>query len=125
MTTTSTTNHRDVPLPAGTTVGGDFDQWGHEFRIIWGDDRRVEATDISLAPTAAQLPDGSINTEGAVADMSPQIFIDRVADDGTNYECLRVSVEGAQNLAADLLKLADVIKGWIAAAAVPGPTLPQ
>src|SRR6478672_2404079 len=48
MTTTSTTNHPDVPLPAGTTVGGDFDQWGHEFRIIWGDDRRVEATDISL-----------------------------------------------------------------------------
>jgi len=51
-------------LPAGTTVHGDFDQWGYEFRNIWGDDRRVDATDISLAPCAAQLPDGSIDTEG-------------------------------------------------------------
>ena len=125
-TTTTTTNQTpDVPLPAGTTVHGDFDQWGYEFRNIWGDDRRVDATDISLAPCAAQLPDGSIDTEGAVADSPPQIFIDEVRADGARCECLRVSVEGALNLAADLLKLADVIKGWIAAAAVPGPTLPQ
>jgi len=96
-------------LPAGTTVHGDFDQWGYEFRNIWGDDRRVDATDISLAPCAAQLPDGSIDTEGAVADSPPQIFSDEVRADGARCECLRVSVEGALNLAADLLKLVDVI----------------
>jgi len=48
----------------------------------------------------------------AVADSPPQIFIDEVRADGARCECLRVSVEGALNLAADLLKLVDVIKGW-------------
>jgi len=48
----------NVPLPAGTTVLGDWDQWGYKFRFVEADQRRVEATNIRLAP-CAQLPDGS------------------------------------------------------------------
>jgi hypothetical protein len=108
----TTINTPDVPLPAGTTVLGDWDQWGHEFRLVWGDHRRVAATDISLSPCAAQLPDGSIDTEGAVAERAPQIFIDQAEDDGTRRQCLQVSMEGARHLVAALIAMIDEVDRW-------------
>jgi hypothetical protein len=113
--TTTTDPYPDVPPPAGTTTTlDDWKEWGYKFRFVWGDGRRVEATNIRLTPCAAQLPDGSIDAEGVVAEEPPSVFIDQVENDGTCRECLKVSVEGARNLAAALLDLVDAVDGWAA-----------
>ncbi len=56
MTTTPTTQHPDVPLPAGTHATSDFDDMGGEYRIVFTGRRRVEATDalgLSVSCSAA------------------------------------------------------------------------
>ena len=111
--TTTTTPHHDVPLPAGTTALSSFKDWGNEFRFVWREHRRVDATNIALTPCAAQLHDGSIDTDGAVSDEPPGVFIDEVEDDGEmGRKCLKVSVQGAKNLAAALIEAADAVDAW-------------
>jgi hypothetical protein len=93
----------DVPLPAGAHTLSTWEDWDNEFRILWGEGRRVEATNILLSPCAAQLPDGSIDTGGTVADEPAQVMIDELRD-GNSYDCLSVSVQGTRNLAQALIE---------------------
>lgn len=97
----------DVALPPGAhAVSG----WVCQFRIIWGAIQSVEGTNIELQPAASQLPDGSIDL--TTENEEPSVMIDRIAADGTRCDCLRVTAQGARNLAAGLLQAADVLDGW-------------
>jgi len=111
--TTTTNPYPDVALPAGAhTLSDDSaDDWPDKHRFAWGDARRVEATNFVAAPCAAQLADATIDTAGTVAGEPPCIFIDEVRD-GTVFDLLRVSVDGARSLATALNAAVDQIDGW-------------
>ena len=47
MTTTTTS---DVPPPSGAHTLSTWEEWGGDYRLVWGADRPVPASDISLAP---------------------------------------------------------------------------
>ena len=112
MFTTSTTNLPDVPLPPGTETytGWESDSNGTS-RIIWGDARTVEATDISLQAHAVQLADGSIDVNKQSGDR-PGIAIDEICD-GNTRDCLNVTLDGARHLVAALNALIDEVDGWL------------
>jgi hypothetical protein len=106
-----TTITPNPPLPAGTHTLSDWKDWDYLYRLLWGDMRLVEATNIGLSTTAAQLPDGSID-DGTVAE-EPAVIIDEFRD-GKRWDCLTVTVQGARNLATSLIAAADEIDGWSA-----------
>ena len=80
MTTTVTNPYPDVPIPAGAHILADWFEWDNNYRLVEGDARRVEGTNIVLSPCAAQLPDGSIDTEAAFTDQPPHVFIEELRD---------------------------------------------
>jgi hypothetical protein len=107
MTTTTTT---DVPPPSGAHTLSTWEEWGGDYRLVWGADRPVPASDISLAPHAVQLRDGSID-DGAVAE-PPGIAVEEVDDDGRRGEHFSITAQGARNLAQALIEAAELIDGW-------------
>ena len=108
MTTTTTTS--DVPLPSVTHTLSTFEEWGGDYRVVWGDARPVPAANISLQPHAVQLRDGTI--DDGTAEEPPRIAIDKILGDGNFADCLSVTVQGARNLAEALLAAADELDGW-------------
>jgi hypothetical protein len=107
MTTTTTS---EVPPPSGAHTLSTWEEWGGDYRVVWGADRLVPASDISLAPHAVQLRDGSID-DGAVAEPLG-IAVEEIGDDGRRGEHFSVTVQGARNLAEALLAAADELDGW-------------
>jgi hypothetical protein len=73
---TTTTTIPDVPPPSGAHTLSTWEEWGGDYRLVWGTDRPVPASIISLAPHAVQLRDGSID-DGAVAE-PPGIAVEEV-----------------------------------------------
>ena len=73
-------------------------------------DHRVEGTKVVLSPTATQLPDGSIDTTGAVSE-APSVMIYELVD-GDLHECMRISLEEARKLAPALLEVVDELDRW-------------
>ena len=73
---------RDVAPPAGAEAMCDWADWGNEFRFVTAD-HRVEGTNFVLSPCAAQLPDGSIDTETTVTNDPPHVTIYEFADGET------------------------------------------
>jgi uncharacterized protein YaaN involved in tellurite resistance len=96
---TTTTPH--VPLPPGTHVISDWDQWGHKYRVVSTAERRVETTNFLISTTAVQLPDGTIERDDA--DDRPSIWIDQLVD-GQKRDQIKVTLEDAIRLADELLK---------------------
>jgi hypothetical protein len=72
----------------------------------------VSASDISLAPHAVQLRDGTID-DGTIYE-PPGISVEEVGDDGRRGEHFSVTVQGARNLAQALIEAADGLDGWAA-----------
>jgi hypothetical protein len=102
----------DVDLPPRTEA---YTDWMHDsdgaHRIIWGDARQVDTTQVSLQPHAIQLADGSMEVNTESAGDRPGIAIDEVRD-GKIWEHLNVTVEGARALTQALLEAADEVEGW-------------
>jgi hypothetical protein len=109
--TERTNPQAEVPLPPGAHTLSTWADWDDLYRIVWGESRRVEGTQIVLSPCAPQLPDGSIEISGALSDEVTAIMIDEIRD-GATCDCLSVTVAGARNLAQALTAAADEIDGW-------------
>ena len=62
MTTTATNPYPNIAPPGGAETLCDWADWDDEFRFVFSE-TRVEGTNFVLSPCAAQLPDGSIDTE--------------------------------------------------------------
>jgi len=62
-------------------------------------------------PFAVQLPDGSLDLDGTVAE-PPGMFIDELRSDGQATERLNITVHAARDLAQALLEAADEIDRW-------------
>ena len=67
MTTTATNPYPNIAPPAGAEAMCDWADWDNEFRFVFSK-TRVDGTNFVLSPCAAQLPDGSIDTEGLVSE---------------------------------------------------------
>ena len=65
----------------------------------------------TLSPTAAQLPDGSIDTEATVTTAPPHVTIYELVD-GEMHEGLRVNLKDASKRAQALREAADEIDRW-------------
>ena len=89
---TTTPNVPFVPLPPGVEDFDDWRNWNYEYRLIWGAEREVESfTDdahrahersIIVAPCAAPLPDGSVNTNDRAACAPVVVLHGKDADGG-------------------------------------------
>ncbi len=93
MTTSTSTS--DVPLPPGTHTLSTCEYWGGDYRIVWGADRPVPVANISLAPHAVQLRDGTID-DGMVEE-PPGIAVDEIGDDGRRGEHFSVTIQGGSD----------------------------
>lgn len=102
---TQTPDPEQIPLPAGAKSADDWSDWGHDFRFVWGERRPVDGTNLALMTCSAQLPNGSIDATGEVAEL-PVVFIDEIRD-GQIHEGLKVTAQGARQLARALIAAAD------------------
>ena len=66
----------------------------------------VDGTNFVLSPCAAQLPDGSIDTDATVTNDPPHVTIYELVD-GNMHEGMRVDLKDARKLAQALLEAAD------------------
>jgi hypothetical protein len=92
MTITTTP---DVPLPEGAFLFDDGDGWedsGGEYRLVWGDARSAESSNISVQPVAVQLRDGSVPIDG-VDGQRPVIHVDEL-ENGVSCDRLTRSYGG-------------------------------
>jgi hypothetical protein len=69
----------------------------NEFRFVISESG-VDGTNLVLSPVAAQIPDGSIDTEATVTTDRPHVTIYEFAD-GDTHERLRVNLKDARKLA--------------------------
>ena len=103
MNTTATTTDQSVPFPVDSAtrpccggIGGhtqscpvpnivppadaeamcDWADWDNEFRFVYQQSPRRRDEFSSLSPCAAQLPDGSIDTDATVTTDPPHMDID-------------------------------------------------
>jgi hypothetical protein len=111
QTATSAHPYPDVQLPPGAHTLSTWADWDGLYRLVWGDSVLLKDTSIVLSTSAPQLPDGSADTAGVVADEVTAILIGEIRD-GASYDCLSGSVQGARNLAQALKTAAHEIKGW-------------
>ena len=114
MTTTTTYPFPDFAPPAGENASNDWHETDNAYRFVWGENRRVEATDLSVSTCATQLPDGSIEPAGIDSETAPVVCIDTIKD-GVTSECLTLSLEGAQSLMAALAEAIAELDRWVAA----------
>ena len=75
----------------------DWADWDNDFRFVFSK-TRVDGTNFVLSPTAAQLPDGSIDTEATVTTAPPHVTIYELVD-GEMHEGLRVNLKDASKRA--------------------------
>lgn len=105
-------------IPASTGTNDDWSDWDHNYRLVWGERRPVQATNLAIMTCSAQLPNGSFDAAGEVAE-PPAIFIDEIRD-GRNCDCLTVTVAGARELAQALIAAANEIDILVDAPSRPG-----
>jgi hypothetical protein len=108
--TTQTNSYPNIVPPVGAETLCEWADWGNEYRFVTND-HRVEGTNIVLSPCAAQLPDGSIDTEATVASDPPHVTIYEITN-GHTWERMRVDLTDARKLAQALLDAADEIDRW-------------
>jgi hypothetical protein len=91
-----TTPLPDVPLPAGATVAGEWNDtaFPDPWRVIHGPDRSITDHDVCVAATACQHADG------------------RLSDVAVRMRCFELNSDQARELAAALLEAAAEIEGW-------------
>ncbi len=111
MSTTTTTNpYPNIAPPAGAEAMCDWADWDNEFRFVFSK-TRADGTNFVLWPCAAQLPDGSIDTEATVTNDPPHVDINELVD-GRLHERMRVDLKDARKLAQALLEAADELDRW-------------
>ena len=79
MTTTSINPYPNIVPPADAEAMCDWADWDNEFRFA-SPKIRVDGTNFVLSPCAAQLPDGSIDTEATVTNDPPHMDIYELVD---------------------------------------------
>lgn len=89
----------NVPIPAGTTVGSDFEEYGDDCRSISGANRVVADSSVSVWTAAEQQRDGTVH-------------LGRVGIDDDRTQLLTLSADEARALAAVLIEAADELDGW-------------
>ena len=113
MTTTITNPYPNIALPAGARILADWSDWGNEFRFVFSE-TRVDGMNLVVSPCAAQLPDGSIDTEATVTTDPPHVDIYELVD-GDMHERLRVNLRDAGKFAQALLDAFVAIERWTTA----------
>ena len=109
MTTTTTNPHPNIAPPAGAETLCTWADWDNEFRFVFSE-TRVDGTNFVLSPCAAQLPDGSIDTDATVTNDPPHVTIYLV--DGQMHEGLRVGLKDARKLVKALSDAVDRLDRW-------------
>jgi hypothetical protein len=110
MTTITNPYPNIIVPPAGAEPLSEWADWGNEFRFVFSE-TRVEGTAFVLSPCAAQLPDGSIDTECTATNDPPHVTIYELVD-GNMHERLRVDLKDAGKLIQALTEAADELVRW-------------
>lgn len=91
--------HPDVPIPAGTTVSSDFEEYGDDCRSVAGANRPIGDSSVSVWTAAEQGRDGTVGRG-------------RVGIDDGRTQLLTIFPAAARALAATLIEAADELDGW-------------
>lgn len=93
------------PLPSGTTtIDGWQDDEGRRYRVIGGQDHRVDGVEGRIGTTAVQWDDGSIDV---TQNDGPTVWLGIGSPEG-------IRPATARQLAYALLAAADEADGWVA-----------
>ena len=113
MSTTTTTNpYPNIAPPAGAEALCDWADWDNEFRFVTNN-RRVDGTNFVLSPCAAQLPDGSIDTDGHRHEATrPTWRSTRLVDGRPGTNACGSTSKDARKLAQALLEAVDELDRW-------------
>lgn len=107
--------YAEVSLPAGTHVLGGWEgDWDDTsmVRLVSTDAKPVEGTNVLVSMVGTQRSDGSIAVDAGVDE--PLVHVDELDKDGSTYERLSISAEGARHLARALAEAADELDRWSA-----------